>query len=201
MPPIVEGRRREHRESAPRCHETSERAAKAPDGDARVFCFSRRAEGGRENRVATGNTGQYAREIDHHVRRSPERVAADRDMPRDVPVAAEQVRGGRGGETPDVPGNRSGAICCDTANVSALAKVKCCGGISHGGFSATIISRSDAAAQRGQTPSPRANPRYSRRFRKSRSTLSIPFLPVGAASQVTLVAVDLKVGRIDVRGL
>ena len=115
VPPVVEGRRGEHREAAPRRHETSERSAKAPHRDAGVLGFLRRAEGGRQNRVAAGDSGQHAREVDHHVRGRPEGVAADRDMPRDVPVTAEQVGGGGGGETPDIPGNRSGALGDDAA--------------------------------------------------------------------------------------
>ena len=135
MPPVVERRRREHREAAPRRHEASERSAKSPDRDARVLGVLRGAEGGGENRVAAGDTGEHAGEIDHHVRGRPEGVAADRDMPRDVPIATEQVGGGGSGEAPYVPRNRSGALCGDAAGVGARAKVEGSGGISHDGFS------------------------------------------------------------------
>jgi len=132
VPPVVERRRGEHRKSAPRRHETSERPAKSPYRDARVFGLLRRSESGGQDRVAAGDSSEHAREINHHVRRSPERVAAYRDMPRDVPIATEHVGGGRSGEAPYVPRYRGGALRCDAADVGALAKVEGCGSISHG---------------------------------------------------------------------
>src|SRR5277367_567149 len=141
MPPVVEGGRREHHESAPRRHEASERPAKAPDRDAGVLGLIRRTEGGRQNRVAAGDSGQHAREIDHHMRGRPEGVAADRDMPRDVPVTAEEIGGGGGCQTPDIPGNRSGALGDDAARIGARSKVESGGGITHGDYSATIVPR------------------------------------------------------------
>src|SRR5581483_4901516 len=109
VPPVVEGRRREHRDSAPRRDKASERPAKPPYGNRAVAKRAGIVEGGAEDRVAARHAGEDSRHVDHHVRGGPEGVASNRDMPGDVPVSAERIEGRRRRKTPYEPRDGGGA--------------------------------------------------------------------------------------------
>ena len=88
MPPVVEGRRRHHRETAPDADPGAERRAEAPETDR---CVARRmvvAERRAQRHVAGRQSGDQSAGLDQQVSPRPERVAADGHVPRDVPVHA-----------------------------------------------------------------------------------------------------------------
>src|SRR5215467_13882097 len=103
MPPVVKGCRGQHRQAAPRRYETTERAAKPPHGYSAVAVLLRGAEGRCENCVTTSYPGQNSGQVDHHVRGCPERVASDGNVPRDIPVSSECIKGDCCDQAPHVP--------------------------------------------------------------------------------------------------
>ena len=66
-----------------------------------------------EDEMAAADSGQNPAELDGDVGGRPERVAADRDVPRDVPVKSDRGGGDRERGHPELPGNGSGALLRD----------------------------------------------------------------------------------------
>src|SRR5712692_2925505 len=109
MPPVVEGRRGEHRNSAPGGNKATQRAAKTPHRNRSRSGFARGTKGSREDCVPARDSGKDAGQVNGHVRRSPKSVAADRNMPGDIPVTAERVGDHRSGKAPYIPRDRGRA--------------------------------------------------------------------------------------------
>src|SRR5205809_179932 len=108
VPPVVERRRRDHRERAPDAHPGAERAAEAPERHARVALFRRGGERCPQHQPAARQAREHAPQVDRHVGRGPERVAADRAMPGDVPDHAHLRAGRRDDRRGDIPGPARG---------------------------------------------------------------------------------------------
>jgi hypothetical protein len=106
VPPVVERRRHQHGGAAPGRQKCAQRSGQAPDAHARVSQRRLLRPGRREDQIRPMKCRRDAAGVDRHVRSAPERVAADRAVPGDVPVAADV--GGRHGQrgTPQVPRNR-----------------------------------------------------------------------------------------------
>src|SRR3989442_1790825 len=86
VPPVVERCRSQHGHSAPGGDERAERTAEAPDPDRRRPGRGVAGERRRKDEIAAGQSGENAGQVDRDVGGSPERIAADRAMPGDVPV-------------------------------------------------------------------------------------------------------------------
>ena len=97
VPPVVEGRRGQHRDRAPDRHPRAERRAEAPEANRRRALLRRAGKRGVEREPSARQARHHASQVDGQVRRRPERVAADRAVPRDVPDDA-QDHAGRGEE-------------------------------------------------------------------------------------------------------
>src|ERR1017187_2763094 len=91
MPPVVEGRRSDHREAAPRADEGAEGAAEAEHVDGGGAPFRVR-KSGPENQVAAGDACDHAAQLDRDMRGCPERIAADRAVPGNIPMDADHGR-------------------------------------------------------------------------------------------------------------
>src|SRR5581483_11580857 len=89
VPPVVERRRGDHRERAPDADPRAERRAKSPEADGGAALRVRPGEGGPQRHPSAGQTGDDTAEIDGEVRRGPERIPADRAVPRDIPHHAD----------------------------------------------------------------------------------------------------------------
>src|SRR2546421_8352003 len=74
------------------------------------------AERRRQDHVPARDARQHSRQLDQNVRRCPERVAADRQVPRNVPLPPDQAASDSGEHAPDRPGDGVRAA------VSLLAK-------------------------------------------------------------------------------
>ena len=89
VPPVVERRRRDHREAAPDAQPRAERAAKAPDANAGGDVALIGHDGALEHDEARRQSGDHTSALNQQMRRRPERVAPDGHVPRDVPVHAD----------------------------------------------------------------------------------------------------------------
>src|SRR5229473_1928167 len=85
MPPIVERRRGEHGDAAPRRNERAQRSAESPQRDRALAQRRFAMERGGEDQVPAGQARQYSAQVDVDMRRCPEGVTADGAMPGYVP--------------------------------------------------------------------------------------------------------------------
>src|SRR5262245_32082478 len=94
MPPVVERRRRQHRNATPNGDPCPERAIKTPESH-RARLLRRRAKECRpQDKPAGREAAEQTTELNRQVRRSPERVAPNRAMPRNIPEDSDYNRGG-----------------------------------------------------------------------------------------------------------
>jgi hypothetical protein len=105
MPPVVEGRRRQHRNAAPGRNESPQRSAKTEDANRASGHFRGGRESGAQDQVTARNPGENAAQVNSHVRRRPKRVAADGPVPGDIPVSANGHRRDSERGAPNIPGN------------------------------------------------------------------------------------------------
>ena len=98
VPPVIERRGGEHGDAAPCCDEGAEGSAKAEDVDRCGGELGSGREGGAQDEIAAGDSGEHAAQVDGHVGGRPESIAADAAVPGDVPVRADGDGGdGEGG--------------------------------------------------------------------------------------------------------
>ncbi len=103
MPPVVEGRRCNHRNPAPSCKEHAQRRTQAEDVHRRITQRRLPVEGALIHQPQPDDRGQHAAQLDHQVGRRPEAVATDGAVPRHIPFAANVSRRHAGNARPDVP--------------------------------------------------------------------------------------------------
>ena len=108
MPPAVERHGGDHGEAAPGADESSERRAESEDVDGNS-AQGRFGERGGEDQVAAGDAGDDAAELDCEMRGSPESIAADGAMPRDIPLPTNERGGDAERGQPDIPRDRLGS--------------------------------------------------------------------------------------------
>ena len=105
VPPVVEGRRYDHRQRAPDADPGPERSAEAPERDAGGPLARVAGERRAQHEPSAREAGDDAAQVDGQVGGRPERVAADGAVPGDVPQAADDDAGRRERDGPQVPGN------------------------------------------------------------------------------------------------
>src|SRR5262249_52424129 len=89
VPPVVERRRGDHRECAPDAHPRAERRTEPPETHCRPAICVGAGKCGVQRHPPGCKTGDDAAEVNRQVRWRPERIAADRTGPGDVPDPPE----------------------------------------------------------------------------------------------------------------
>jgi hypothetical protein len=88
VPPIIERRRRKHRNATPHCNERAKRPAESPNLHRRALHTRIVPKRRRQNHVRARDSHQDSRHLNHDVRRSPKRVTPNRHVPRNIPRPA-----------------------------------------------------------------------------------------------------------------
>ncbi len=121
VPPVVEGRRGEHRDAAPGRNKGAERGAEAQHRDRFTLQLLAAAKRRVQDQVSADHRRNHTAGIDQQMRRGEERIASDGTMPRDIPRAAKRGRGDRERAGPHRPrdarrtfgARQVGGKCCD----------------------------------------------------------------------------------------
>jgi hypothetical protein len=106
MPPVVEGRGDQHSDAAPRGDERPQGPVKSPHPHGGETNLGQFAEAGGQDQVGRRNARNNAAQVDRHMRRGPEGVAADGAVPGNIPLDADHRGGDADHRGPQVPGDR-----------------------------------------------------------------------------------------------
>src|SRR6185437_6896747 len=114
VPPVIERRGGDHRQTAPRRNKRSQRAAEAEHSDGILAQLRIRTKRGAENGPATNRRSNHSAELNKHMGRRPERIAPNAHMPGDVPIKTDRdrSRGQRAGPYCPRYAGRNGFLAC-----------------------------------------------------------------------------------------